>query len=322
MVAVGQLLGRIAPTDTTVLVTGESGTGKELVARAIHHLSLRAHGPFVAINCGVFTETLLESELFGHVRGAFTHAVADRAGLFSSADGGTLFLDEIGDMSAAMQVKLLRVLETRALRPVGGNKDVKIDVRIIAATNCDLARMVAFGEFREDLFHRLNVIPIELPPLRERKQDIPLLAGRFLARFATRMNKKIVAFDPGAMERLMEFDWPGNVRELENVIERAVAFCTGERIATADIVGLQTAAAADAAAHPERLAPVGAAAIAPIPAEGLDLEGHLLEVERAYIIQALERTNGNMTEAARLLGMSFRSLRYRVAKLGIGRTGR
>ena len=339
------LIKRIAPTDSTVLITGESGTGKELVARSIHYNSLRTRGPFLPVNCGAFTESLLESELFGHVKGAFTHAIADRRGLFDSADLGTLFLDEIGEMSQLMQVKLLRVLETRAFKPVGSNREIKADVRIIAATNRQLAQMVAEGNFREDLFHRLNVIPIVLPSLRERKEDIPLLAGHFLARFSKRMGKQVVGLEERALRRLLDYAWPGNVRELENSIERAVAFCQGEKITEADLGGpmaMRSAAVAPASpllgasmarpaltpmgesSIPLLKAPAGAGPLAAsaFPAAGFDLERYLIEQERAYIIQALERTDWSLTEAAKLLGMTFRSIRYRVSKLGIERPPR
>ena len=348
MTAVSSMIKRVAPTDSTVLITGESGTGKELVAHAIHHTSLRADQPFVAVNCGAFTETLLESELFGHLKGAFTNAIADRKGVFESADGGTLFLDEVGELTLPTQVKLLRVLETRTFKPVGGARDVRVDVRFITATNRVLLEMVAEGQFREDLFYRLNVIPIELPPLRERKEDIPLLAGHFLARFTKRMNKRMSGIDDAVMEKLVAHAWPGNIRELENTIERAVALAIGERITLADLSGpvlgkmLRPAIAAvanptepqhsvvqppvivrsampvlvpapsEAGTHDQAPAPV-------LPREGMDLEQHLLDHERAFILQALERCNWNITDAGKLLNMTFRSIRYRVSKLGIER---
>ena len=237
MAQITSLINRIAPTDSTVLITGESGTGKELVARAIHFGSLRAEQPFVPVNCGAFAETLLESELFGHVKGAFTNAISDRMGVFESADRGTLFLDEIGEMSPPTQVKLLRVLETRSFKPVGGTKEIKVDVRIIAATNRNLGQMSIDGQFREDLFYRLNVIPIELPPLRDRKDDIPLLAGHFLAKFAKRMGKQMAGIDSAVIEKLQAYAWPGNIRQLENTIERAVALSRADRITIADLAG-------------------------------------------------------------------------------------
>ncbi|MFH0940025.1 MAG: sigma-54 dependent transcriptional regulator [Planctomycetota bacterium] len=328
-----RLVNRIAPTDSTVLITGESGTGKELIARAIHFKSLRSDQAFVPINCGAFTETLLEAELFGHLKGSFTGAIADHKGVFESADRGTLFLDEVGDLSLSTQIKLLRVLESRMVKPVGGTRETKVDVRFIAATNRHLAQMVADGQFREDLYYRLNVIPVELPPLRERKEDIPLLAGYFLAQFAKRMNKPMTGIDDAVIEQLLSYSWPGNVRELENTIERAVALSRGDRITQADTAGpgwgwhvgnrriipTHIPAAATAVALPSPIANIAVASSVILPANGIDLEKHLIEEERAYIIQALERCNWNLTSAAKLLNMTFRSIRYRVAKLGIER---
>ena len=374
MAQVSSLVDRVAPTDSTILITGESGTGKELIARAVHFGSLRAEQPFVPVNCGAFAETLLESELFGHIKGSFTNAIADRKGVFESADRGTLFLDEVGELTMPTQVKLLRVLETRSFKPVGGTKETKVDVRIIAATNRNLAQMAIEGQFREDLYYRLNVIPIELPPLRERKEDIPLLAGHFLAKFAKRMGKQIAKIDDAVIERLVAYAWPGNVRQLENTIERAVALSRADRITLADlagpVLGISSATSgryAPAPNHAEphsstsssgRLAPTysappqghyastptpqsqqqpagindthmsglsstaslsAAEADVMLPASGIDLEKHLLDRERAYILQALERSNWNLTEAAKLLNMTFRSIRYRVSKLGIER---
>jgi len=344
MAQVSSLINRVAPTDSTVLITGESGTGKELVARAIHFLSLRLDQPFVAVNCGAFTETLLESELFGHVKGSFTNAIADRKGVFEMADRGTLFLDEVGEMSVPTQVKLLRVLETRTFRPVGGAKDIRVDVRFITATNRNLSQMVAEGTFREDLFYRLNVIPIELPPLRERTDDIPLLAGHFLAQFAKRMGKAVTAIDEAVIERLLIHTWPGNVRELENTIERAVALCAGERITISDLppnlinanrASARIAPGPNSSSHAEaRLASptfdnrpavsasTGSASRVTLPPDGIDLDRYLMEIEKAYILEALERCNWNLTESAKLLNMTFRSIRYKVAKLGIDRPAR
>jgi two-component system response regulator PilR (NtrC family) len=346
MSQVSSLVNRVAPTDSTVLITGESGTGKELVARAIHFGSLRADQPFVPVNCGAFTDTLLESELFGHLKGSFTNAIADRKGVFESADRGTLFLDEIGELTQPTQVKLLRVLETRTFKPVGGAKDVKVDVRIIAATNRNLAQMAIDGQFREDLYYRLNVIPIELPPLRDRKDDIPLLAGHFLARFAKRMGKQMSGIDDAVISKLLAYSWPGNIRQLENTIERAVALSQADRITLADLAGPILGATANPTTSgrfaplerspstrlpgPLPLPPADEAASIPasvnsvspevlLPQTGIDLEKHLLDQERAYILQALERCNWNLTEAAKLLNMTFRSIRYRVSKLGIER---
>ncbi len=461
---VSRLIEMAAPTDSTILISGESGTGKELVARAIHYNSLRADQAFIPVNCGAFTETLLESELFGHVRGAFTNAINNHEGVFERADRGTLFLDEVGEMSLTTQVKLLRVLETRTFKPVGGSKDLKVDVRFITATNRNLSSMVAEGQFREDLFYRLNVIPIQLPPLRERREDIPLLAGHFLARNAKRANKNIKSMEDAAVEKLLSYPWPGNVRELENTLERAVALARGDRLTALDITlpqqqiyssgqyrTLQSNAGPRQPQQPQRpqqpvlqesfarsynaglstpreyetpgvpfdafttpIAPIGrphfdnpqpapqnyapyqaqpqqgapalhffhAACTWPgsprpyapsglgspptarVPAGNAvqlserllraagdghaagpsrhahqracaaDATGHaaarrhgssksyLLEQERSLIIQALERCNWNLTEAARLLHMTFRSIRYRVAKLGIERPGK
>jgi len=327
MRTVSGLINRIGPTDSTVLIFGESGTGKELVARAIHYASLRADQPFVAVNCGAFTETLLESELFGHVKGAFTNAIADRKGVFDSADRGTLFLDEVGELAPPTQVKLLRVLETRTFKPVGGARETRVDVRFITATNRNLAQMIAEGQFREDLFYRLNVIPMELPPLRGRKEDIPMLAGLFLARFAKRMNRPMVGIDDAVIAKLLEYSWPGNVRELENTIERAVALAQHDRITLADLAGQvlgkggssRLSSPVSQATATTKLPTAGVSAPAVLPPEGLDLERHLLDVERAYIIQALERCNWSLTEAAKLLNMTFRSIRYRVDKLNIER---
>lgn len=440
---VSRLIGMVAPTDSTILISGESGTGKELVARAVHYNSLRADQAFIPVNCGAFTETLLESELFGHVRGAFTNAINNHEGVFERADRGTLFLDEVGEMSLTTQVKLLRVLETRTFKPVGGSKDVKVDVRFITATNKNLSTMVAEGQFREDLFYRLNVIPIQLPPLRERREDIPLLAGHFLATCAKKANKQIKAIDDSAIEKLLVYPWPGNVRELQNTIERAVALARSDRITLAEISlpqqgkgsgsyrplppsppqfqppqyrsapqqqrptqpvmqdsfarsynaslnapreqetayagehpltgglppGLhrpptpnpppprpnsgayqpgsmtsgfhkpgttsgfhQPAAPSTSSGFysqttigmpvPPHGAPANVSAQVMLPPEGMDLEKFLLEQERALIVQALERSNWNLTEAAKILCMTFRSIRYRVAKLAIDRPGK
>lgn len=297
-----RLVQRAAPTDSTILIRGESGTGKELVARAIHYSSPRAQAPFIPVNCGAFTETLLESELFGHLRGSFTGAITDKKGLLEIADGGTFFLDEISEMSPAAQVKLLRVLENREIKPVGGVKTRSIDVRFITATNQDLEKLIREGRFREDLYYRLNVIPIYLPPLRERVEDIPLLAGHFLAIHSRRTRKKVEGIDADAMELLMRYDWPGNVRELENVIERAVALTESDRITRRDLVG-----------------PVLQTEPPPLDSDGIDLDKHLEEVERLYVLRALRTTGWNLTRAAELLKIPLRSMRYRIKKLGIQR---
>ncbi len=294
---------RVAATDSTVIIQGESGTGKELIARALHYNSMRSKNAFITVNCGAFTETLLESELFGHVRGAFTGAVADRKGLFEIADKGTLFLDEVADLSPATQVKLLRVLENRQFMPVGGTKPRIADVRFITATNRDLEGEVRAGRFREDLFYRLNVIPLNIPPLRERKEDIALLAGHFLAVYSANMKKKVTSLSKQAKKKLLEHNWPGNVRELENVIQRCVAFTEDETIEDIEII---------TAMEPQ---PIGGTV--EIPEDGVNLEEKIADIERAYIEQALQRTNSNVTRAAELLSVSSRSLRYKMQKLGI-----
>jgi two-component system response regulator PilR (NtrC family) len=328
MVAVFRMIETIAKTGSTVLITGESGTGKDLVARAVHYNSLRREHPFVALNCGAVPETLLESELFGHMRGAFTGADANKKGLIEVAERGTIFLDEIGEMNATMQVKLLRVLQERRFRRLGGTDEVQADIRIIAATNQDLPRLVAEGRFREDLFYRINVIPIHLPALRERREDVPLLADHFLARFSEQMEKPLRGISHDAHELLARYDWPGNVRELENVIERAVAleqtpvvlpeslpaYVRGE---VAGGRGTFTyRAAAPPAASGEADGPRSAIAI-PALGEGFDLEAQGEEFYRHYISLALEQAGGVQTKAAELLGMSFRSFRYYAKKLNI-----
>ncbi len=307
-----EMIATIAPQSSRVLITGESGTGKELVARAIHENSARSKTPFVTINCGAFPETLLESELFGYMRGAFTGANENRRGLFQAADGGTLFMDEIGNMSLTMQVKLYRILQEGKVRPVGSTEETSIDVRVIAATNKDLEKEIAEGRFREDLFYRLNVIPIHLPPLRERRDDIPLLARAFLDRYAKSMNKKIEGIEPEAMRRLEVYEWPGNVRELENTIERAVALETTKRIS---VEGL-----------PERITNFyqesrsnGQPESKPylIPDSGMDLEKLISSTERAYLLAALECSGGVRIRAAEMLRMTYRSFRHYAKKHGV-----
>jgi DNA-binding NtrC family response regulator len=287
------LLETIAQTASTVLVTGETGTGKELVARAVHQNSPRRAQRFVAINCGAIPETLLEAELFGHVRGAFTGAVTTRAGRFEEANRGTLFLDEIGTMTPALQMKLLRVLQAREVQRLGDNNLIKVDVRIIAATNTDLARAVAEGQFREDLYYRLNVIPVHMPALRERKDDVPLLAQHFLERFGV-----TTTISQDALRHLMAYNWPGNVRELENAIERAVALNGGRRqIELGDLPPTVQAAGAS-------IAPVDT----PIPEAGFDLPGYIDRLERDVIARALEKTGGNNGAAAKLLNLKRTTL--------------
>jgi len=296
----------IAGTNSTVLIGGESGTGKELVARAIHFNSLRRDRPFVALNCGAVPETLLESELFGHVRGAFTGAQANKKGLVEAAEGGTIFLDEIGEMAPSMQVKLLRVLQDRRYRRLGGTEEVQADVRVIAATNQDLPKMVADGRFREDLFYRLNVLTVHLPPLRDRFEDIPLLAEHFLHEFAKQMRKPVLTISADALRLLQEHAWPGNVRELQNAMERAVALEQTEAVlpdSLPDAVRLGPGAPPDLAG-------------APLPelGEGFDLEARGEEFYRHYLALALKRAGGVQVKAAELLGMSFRSFRYYAKK--------
>jgi transcriptional regulator with GAF, ATPase, and Fis domain len=309
MEAVFQLVETIAPTNSTVLITGESGTGKELVARAIHFNSPRRDRPFVALNCGALSETLLDSELFGHVRGAFTGADTNKKGLIEVAEKGTVFLDEIGEMSPMVQVKLLRVLQERKFRRLGGTDEIEADIRILAATNRDLTKMVAEGRFREDLFYRINVIPLRLPPLRERADDIPLLADHFAARYATQMGKSITGISGGAMVLLQSYGWPGNIRELENAIERAVALERSPTILP-DSLPEQLRNSV-----PEVMAP--AAIPEAFPRTGFDLERHVQGIEREYIAEALRRAGGVKVKAAELLGMSFRSFRYYTKKYNL-----
>ena len=300
-----QLLETVAPASSTILVTGETGTGKEVVARAVHHNGPRRAHRFVALSCSAIPETLLEAEMFGHVRGAFTGAVGTRQGRFEQAHKGTLFLDEVGTMSAALQMKLLRALQEREFERVGDNHTIKVDVRVIAATNSDLARMVAEGSFREDLYWRLNVITVQIPPLRDRREDIPVLVRHFLDRFAPEGD---VHMSQGAMRALMAHAWPGNVRQLENAVERAVALSTGRT-----------------EIHVSDLPPEihNAPAVAPAPAiafpeGGLDLQGYLASIERDFIRRSLERTGGNRNRAAELLGIKRTTLVEKLKRLGEG----
>jgi transcriptional regulator with PAS, ATPase and Fis domain len=295
------LVERVAPTNSTVLIGGESGVGKDLIARAIHQNSRRASGPFIKINSTAIPDTLFESELFGFERGAFTGANASKPGKFELADKGSLFLDEIGDVPAPIQVKLLRVLQEREFERLGGTKTIKVDVRLIAATNKDLRAALEQGTFREDLYYRLNVVPIDIPPLRERKEDIPELARHFLARFTRENGKEVESITPAAVNRLMEYHWPGNVRQLENAIERAVALSRG-KVIDADDLHLDAGSSK---------APTSAAA--PLLPEGMTLE----QWEDEIIQEALRRANGNKSQAARLLGLSRNALRYRLSKLGV-----
>jgi len=301
------LIRRVADAPTTVLVCGESGTGKELVARAIHYNSPRRDRAFVTVNCGALPEALLESELFGHMRGSFTGAVSNKEGLFEVADGGTLFLDEIAEAPPGIQVKLLRVLQKPEFRRVGGTRDIKVDVRIIAATNKDLTKAVAQGLFREDLYYRLNVIPITLPPLRSHPEDIPPLVQHFLTVFGQKVNKPALAVAPAAMRALQQYGWKGNVRELQNVLERVVAMVSGSDITLDDVIQWMQEPATN-----------GALKVASeIPSEGLDLESLINGIERELLVKALARSGGVKKEAARLLKLNARSLRYRLDKYEI-----
>jgi len=307
MRSIFELIQTIAPQTSRILITGESGTGKELVARAIHENSQRAQAPFITINCGAFPETLLESELFGYMKGSFTGANENRLGLFQAAHGGTLFMDEIGNMSLTMQVKLYRVLQEGKVRPIGSTEESDVDVRIIAATNKNFEKEIAEGRFREDLYYRLSVIPIQLPPLRERREDIPLLARHFLETFRKVMEKPVESISPEAMSRLESYDWPGNVRELENTMERAVALETAReitlRVLPDRIAGYSGTPAAS-----------GSDGGSAFPAEGVDFEKEIAEAERRYLQNALERANGVRTQAADLLKISYRSFRHYAKK--------
>jgi DNA-binding NtrC family response regulator len=298
-----QLLETVAPTNSTILITGETGSGKEVVARAIHHNSPRRVHRFVALNCSAIPETLLEAELFGHVRGAFTGAIGNRQGRLEQAHKGTLFLDEVGTMSAGLQMKLLRVLQEREFERVGDSHTTKVDVRVIAATNSDLTRLVAEGQFREDLFYRLNVIPVQLPPLRERKEDIPLLAQHFLE---TLRPDATVTVSQEAMRRLMSFLWPGNVRQLENAIERAVALSAGRT--QIDVGDLPT--------EVQQAQETALMTAVTLPEDGLDLDVFIADIERDLIHRSLERTGGNKGQAARLLKLKRTTLVEKLKRLG------
>ena len=298
------LVAQVAGSKTNVLVSGESGTGKELVARAIHDQSDRAERPFVAINCGAIPENLLESELFGHVKGAFTGAVQTKDSLFEMAEGGTLFLDEVGELPPSLQVKLLRAIQDKVVRRVGDTRDRKVDVRIVAATNRRLEDEVAEGRFREDLYYRLNVIQLVIPPLRERMDDVPLLIRHFVEKYARDSEKEIRGVSEEAARILARYPFPGNVRELENVIERAVALCSG------DVIGVD-ALPPTVLDPPERRSPRR------LPLEGTNLDALVSEFEKSLLLEALEHSGGVKKKAAQLLGISFRSFRYRLEKLGL-----
>src|SRR5271165_4567168 len=308
MKAIFDLIQTVAPQNSRVLITGESGTGKELVARAIHENSARSQTPFITINCGAFPETLLESELFGYMKGAFTGANENRRGLFQASHGGTLFMDEIGNMNLAMQVKLFRVLQEGKVRPLGSTEEIDVDVRVIAATNKDLEKAITAGEFREDLFYRLSVIPLHVPALRDRREDIPLLARHFLESFRNSMSKKIDSISPQAMRRLESYDWPGNVRELENTIERAVALESGPEISVAV---LPDRVAGSAAAYSSAL---GQQNGIQLQDDGIDFEKVIAETEKRYLQAALEKAGGVRTQAAELLKISYRSFRHYAKK--------
>ncbi|MCL6583398.1 MAG: sigma-54 dependent transcriptional regulator [bacterium] len=297
------IIRKIADSTSTVLITGESGTGKELVARAIHNCSRRREKPLVSLNCGAMPEGLLESELFGHVKGAFTGAISTKKGLFEMADGGTLFLDEIGTTPLSIQVKLLRVLQDREIRRVGSTEGIQIDVRLIAATNIDIKSAICAGTFREDLYYRLNVIPIHLPPLREREEDIPLLVEHFLRQFNKKSSRGPKAISSEAMQLLCAYSWPGNVREMENTIERAVA------LAAQDIIQPE-----DLPENIRRSATIETPVIDYNLEQGVDLEKIMDSLEKSLIFQALDKSKGNKTKAAELLNLSFRSFRYRLKK--------
>lgn len=325
------MIGKVAGNKTNVLIIGESGTGKELVARMIHETGPLKGKPFVPVNCGAIPETLIESEMFGHKKGSFTGAVSDKIGLFEAAGGGTLFLDEVGELPLSMQVKLLRSLQERVIRRVGGNDDIKVDVRIIAATNRDLEAGVAKGTFREDLYYRLNVILIKTPPLRDRHGDIEILATSFLKKFADKQKKEVMSFSPEALQAVLAYHWPGNIRELENVVERAVTLESGEFVSFASLPLNVTAdfnsgkkalthAPTNAASLQAGEAKAGAGLHLPQPdfsRGAIQLDDVLADVERHYLTLALDHTGGVKKKAAELLGMTFRSIRYRLAKLGL-----
>jgi two-component system response regulator PilR (NtrC family) len=306
--AILEMLRTVAPTISTVLITGDSGTGKELVARAIHEASPRREKPFVSINCGAFPETLLESELFGYFKGAFTGADTNKKGIIESANSGTLFLDEIGETSLSMQVKLLRVLQERKVRPLGGTVDIPVDVRLIASTNRDLKSMVSAGQFREDFYYRVSVIPIHVPPLRERKDDIEPLARHFLRKYSLQMGKPLRDFDPPSLSAIMHYAWPGNVRELENAIERAVAV-SGDRDGLVRLDHLPESVTG--------VSPLVVEGLVHIPKEGVDLESRIGQIEKRYLVEALRAAGGVRTHAAELLRVSYRSFRHYAKKYGL-----
>ena len=307
MLKIFALIPKAASSKANVLITGESGTGKELVARAIHRNSPRNQGPFITINCGGVPEQLLESELFGYTKGSFTGAVTDKIGLFEAAHRGTIFLDEIGDLPLSLQVKLLRIVQEKSFKPVGGTQEVSVDVRIISATNINLEENVINGEFREDLFYRLNVIQIRIPPLRERKMDIPILAQHFLGKYSQESGKEIRTISSYALKVLLDYSFPGNVRELENIVERSVALETSNIILPESL----TLSRYKKEKHKSEVADTD------IPPEGINLEEEVGKLEKHLLRKALKRTNGEMKKAAQLLNIPYRSIRYRLEKYGI-----
>ncbi len=307
MVALYDLLEKVSPTKTNILITGESGTGKELVAKAIHYNSPRKEKPFVTLNCGAIPESLIESELFGHMKGAFTDAIATKKGLFEVADEGTIFLDEISELPLLMQVKLLRVLQDKEFKRVGGTEDIRVDVRIIAATNKELEEAVKEKHFREDLFYRLNVIQIKLPPLRDRREDIQILADHFLKKYSQELSKNISKISPEALQILLNYEYPGNVRELQNIIERAVALESSSDLTPHNLSSYLSE---------QPLLKKGPIDIE-IPKEGIDLEKMVEDLERTLLLKALDKTKGIKKKAAELLHINFRSMRYRLEKYGL-----
>jgi two-component system response regulator PilR (NtrC family) len=307
MMKVFSLIPKAGTSKANVLITGESGTGKELVARAIHSNSPRSSGPFITINCGGVPEQLLESELFGYTKGSFTGALSDKIGLFEAADKGTIFLDEIGDLPLALQVKLLRIVQEKSFKPVGGTKEISVDVRIISATNINLEEQVIKGTFREDLFYRLNVIHIRIPPLRERKEDIPILAQHFLEQYSRESGKEIRTISSYALKSLLDYGFPGNVRELENIVERSVALETSNIILPESLT----------LSRYKRDKEHGELKDSDIPPEGIDLEEVVGKLEKRLLLKALQKTNGEMKQAAKLLNIPYRSIRYRLEKYGI-----
>lgn len=312
MHAIYDMVKRVSQTPTNVLITGESGTGKEVVAKAIHYNGPLKDKPFVTVNCGAIPENLMESEMFGHKKGSFTGAVADKAGLFEVADGGTLFLDEVGELPLTIQVKLLRAIQERVIRRVGATEDMKVDVRIIAATNRNLEEMVAKGGFRQDLFYRLNVINIKTPGLRERREDVPLLANHFLKKYNERLNKNIGAISTEAMEILKKYDYPGNVRELENLIERTVALEGGATILPESLPPMVNTSSGRKMASSNEIE---------IGDDGVDLDKVMGQIEKELLVKAIHAAGGVKKRAAKLLHISFRSMRYRIEKYNLGVVG-